>query len=527
MAVKPETLQEICNLAARQVQDLYPDMQAMFLFHSSGHFHEVVATNDHGALKHPAGKIALDILGKHNHREQSGFIGLAVQHRVKWFGLASTDSILALFNINIDEFDTPKNARRAIYHHLWHAIDLTEVRGRKEFASKFRSGPLIPKRSPMNLARLNLQADVFTSVMCGLMGEDNALDLLAHQRAQDSILPVHGRRAEDYPLVIAIESARYAYSQLAVLKPAKTKYLHYARRLAIEVGNTFDDKSIRQWWGFSEPGQDMAWRNLTPEIILGCAVNTSDNAFVRATGHLVSELTGIAPCSGTELAGTYNAYGRKEQNKLLHREIAEKTFAEAVAKGVLEESGHPLISAANQQNENLAEGIILGWCAHALQAAARAFENALSVGASPLQAAHMEFVGTNDIPTWESLTKMGDTIIEQKRQGLGVTLGTVAEIGSSHADFAPLLGSVRATMKDPEYIKKLEAANDLAIRHAGPAPVAPSAPKAAPTIQYAPSAPAPNVPGLGGNAGGAARQRAHMERLRQQQKSTDTTEDRT
>lgn len=538
MGVEPENLEEICNLVSRQIEELYPSMETAFIFHTSGMFHEIVETADHTVFKHPSVQIAQNILEKNSGREQSSFLGMAINHELKWMGLASKENLLALFNVNTDDFETPLSARQEIYHLVWHAIDLIEVRKRPEYASKFRSGPMIPKRSPMNLARLNLQADVFSAVMCGLQGEEKALENLAKRRAIDSILPIHLKRAEDYPYVIALEAAQYAYAELLAMKPPRNKYMFYARQLAIEVGRAFDDKSIKDWWGFSEPAQDMAWRKFPQEIILGCAVHTSENPFVRATGHLVSEIANLVPISGLKLGDAYNAFAPSEHNQMLHREIMEKTFEEAASKGMAEESGAPFILAANQQNEDLAEGIILGWCGNALQAAAKAFENALSSGVSPLQAARLEFEGTKDTTSWESLRNVGDAVIEQKRKGYGVTLGNVAEICNNNPLFAPVLGSIRMTIKDPAYIQKLQAANDYNLAHQGPKPSGPAfaAPEPnapvpqAPTPTPASPTAAPNYyvpagPSLGGRAGSRLRQHPPLEQT-QDKKTTSAEEDR-
>lgn len=527
MGIKHDILQDLCNLAMAQVRELYPGLRLMFIPHEAGKLHEVVALSEHEVAQHPAGKIALGILEKHNNRELSSFIGLAIHRKAKWLGLSSDESLLALFNINTNEFDNPKDLRRTIYHIVWHAIELVDIRQRPEYAVKFKSGPMVPKRSPMNLARLNIQADAFAAVMSGLQGEENALETLARRRAMDSLSPVHTRRAEDYPFVISLEAARYAYKEIMAHKPARSKYMSIARQLAIEIGHTFDDKSIRRWWQFSEPAQDMAWRNLTPERIIGCAVYTSDDAFVRATGHLISDTVDIVPMALSKLGSSYNAYVNHEKNQILHREIMEQTFEKAIARGLQEDSGQPLVAAANEQNENLVDGKIFGWCANALQAAARAFEGAQSNGISPVQAARLEFEGTKDTTTWDTLKKIGETIIEQKRQGFAVTLGSIAEICNNAPAYATVLGSVRITMKDPNYIQKLEAANDLALR--GPSAAPSATPSAAPSA--APKTPQPNspvyagtpgfsAPGMGLGGGGsnaAARHQASLERLRQQQ----------
>lgn len=535
MGIKLDILQDICNLATKQVQDLYPDVDLMFIPHESGQFHEIVSLSEHEISRHPAAAVAQAILDKNNNRDMSSFLGMAVHRQVKWMGLASQENILALFNLNVDSFETAKEARRMVYHLAWHAIDLLEIRRIPEYAVKFRTGPMIPKRSPMNFARLNLQADAFSCVMCSLLGEEDTIDVVARLRARDAINPVHERRAEDYPFVIAVELTKYAYELILELKPQRGKFMSYARQISIEIGHTFDDPSIRNWWGFSEPAQDMAWRNFSAENILGCATNTSEDPFVRATGHLVADITEITPLPGAKLGPAYNAFLNGQQNGTLHREVAEKTFADAIEKGMKEESGRPLVIAANEQNEHLAEGNIIGWCANALQAAARAFDGAMSSGISPLQAARMEFEGTKDNPSWETLKQIGEDIVGQKRTGFAVTMGSIAEICNQQPAFEPMLNSIRFTMQDPGYVQKLEQANDLAIRPAAPT----AAPKAAPSTP-APKAAAPATPtysatvlasgpgmGMGGGASNnAARQRALLEKLHREKQEGKGGDDR-
>lgn len=526
MGAKEETLRELCQTSAAQVRDLYPELEMLFIPHTSGTLHEVIEAGEHGASGHPAAKAAISILEKHGRRDLSSFLGMAIDRQTKWLGLSYKDRVLGLSNINQDEFQTIKDARKGIYHIIWHAIDLAEVRKRPEYSNKFRSGPMIPKRSPLNMARLNLQADVFSAVMSGLMGEEQSIEILAKQRAIDALKPIHARRAEDYPFVIAVEAAKHAYSKLIAINPPKNKFMFFARQLAMAIGQTFDDGSIRQWWAFSEPAQDMAWRSFSKDIILGCAVNASEDPFVRATGHLVSELSEINPVSSMFLGTSYNAFINQEHNQTLHREMIEKAFEEAIAKGAAEESGQPLIVAANQQNEDLAEGRILGWCANALQAAGRAFENALSSGVSPVIAARLEFEGSKSTSNWDSLRKIGDEIIDQKRKGFGTTLGTVAEICSQNPLFSPILNSIKVTMKDPAYARKLEVANDFALGKPALAPAgpAPATPRMTPTI--APTAAGPAGPSLGGNA--ATQNRMAMERARREQQGKDSgNEDRT
>jgi len=285
-------------------------------------------------------------------------------------------------------------------------------------------------------------------------------------------------------------------------------HLKTARHISLDVGHAFDEHNIQQWWDFSIPAQDMAWRGFKKEEILGAAVNTSDNPFVRSIGYLIQEVTNIEPVSAASLEHSYNAFVDPDKIMKLHREMVDTIFEEAVSQGLDESSSRALLNAANKQNEDLTEGRILGWCANALQDAARAFERALLNGSNPDQAARMHFEGNKaDTASWDTLKELGKNIVDQRRQGIAVTMGHVAEICHNHPAFAPVLDSLKITMSDPSYIQKLQAANDLAMKPAapaprGPAPTAPGpkgpAPKA-PELTAAPIMPAPSGPSLGGN----------------------------
>jgi hypothetical protein len=463
MGLRIDSVENACSLIARQVQDVYGDLTMHFIVHGKGQMNERIALSEHEVIRHPAGDTARSILRKIPKTDHSSFLGMAVALQKKLFGLSSKDHVLALFNINIDTYTDISEAKTHIYHLAWHAIDLMDIRKRPEYRRKFKSGPMIPKRSPMNLARANLQADAFAAVMQGLNGDAEALDLLAVLRGHNALIQMSEQRAEDFPYIIALEAAQFAYSELERNKIARSKYIETARHISLEVGYTFDEASIKQWWAFSEPSQDMAWRGYKPEEILGAAVFTSENPYVRATAYLVSEVTNIEPLPSHDITHAYNPFANQEKNKLLHREIMQATFEEAINLGNEEESARALLDAANSQNENLTEGRILGWCASALQAAAKAFQNAMDNGGSPLEAAQQEFDGAKAKLDWDTIKKLGDDIVSQRRQGYTVTMGNIAEICNENPAFAPILGSIKMTLNDPVYLQRLQASNDLGL----------------------------------------------------------------
>ena len=529
MGLRIDSVESACALIARQTQEAYNDLAMHFIVHGKGQLNERIALSEHEIIRHPAGDTARSILKKIPKTDYSSFLGMAVAQQKGFLGLTSKDHVLALFNVNVDNYADIRDAKVHLYHLVWHAIDLMDIRQRPEYKRKFKSGPMIPKRSPMNLAKANLQADVFAAVMAGLHGDGDALDMLANMRGSNALIQLSEQRAEDFPYIIALEAAQFAYSELERNKIARSKYIETARHISLEVGYTFDETSIKQWWAFSEPSQDMAWRGYSPQEILGAAVFTSENPYVRATAYLVSEVTKIEPLHSHEITEAYNPFANQEKNKLLHREIMQATFEEAITLGSEEDSARALLNAANAQNEKLTEGRILGWCANALQAAAKAFELALDTGGSPMQAARQEFDGAKDKINWETIKDLGDTIVAQRRQGYTVTIGNIAEICNENPAFAPVLGSIKLTLNDPGYIQRLQATNDFGIKPVAPAPKGPAMRGPAPKMEgpmLAPNAPVPQAPGLGGGklpGLGANKSNLIRQRMIQQKQMQDQT----
>ncbi|NCC22891.1 MAG: hypothetical protein EOM26_10590 [Alphaproteobacteria bacterium] len=526
MSVTTDTLLRLCNAINSQISETHKSLKLHCIAYHSGQRAEAIALDEHDILRHPAGQYARSILRRRVEDDSSAFLGLASATERLWFGLSSRSHLLALLTANADIYEDAKQARQHLYHLVWHALDLCEIRERPIYREKFRNGPMIPKRSPMNQARANLRADVFSAAMMAMQGEKDAIAKLARERSLRALTPNAGYRAEDYPYIIAMEAAQFAYRAASKNPSAKVRMVHTALQISEEVGQTFEEASIRQWWAFSQPAQDMAWRGYRMEEILGAAVNTSDDPYVRATGLLIYEVTGVMPSSSANLAGVYNAYADAELSARCHNEAVEEVFEGIVAQGVFENSGNPFLAAANEQNHRLTEGKIFGWCASALQAAAGAFESALADGSSPSQAARKEFEQERSKTDWDTIKKLGDKIIEQRRFGYAVTFTDLLELCRQMPEFTPVRNSLENTIKDPSFQRKLEAAADLAAEPS----LAPSSPHAAPKTapRAAPGGPqfATPAPGLGGNGNGARMRHISMaQQAGKSGKSTDNSDE--
>lgn len=500
MAVEKDSIQAICDKVTQHVASLYEGLHLHFIIHGQADFNEMLSLSEHIIITHPASNAAQSIIRRQTTNNKTSFLGMAIHQKKKMMGLKNEDKILALFNLNINDLENEAEAIETIYHLAWHAIDLYEIRKEPQYRKKFSDGPMIPKRSALNLSKANMQADIFSALVVELSEQQPSIQNIAMRRSVNSLRAIAHIRAEDYPYIVASQACELALSELKnelASEPQNLKaIIEKCRQVSLDIGQAFDEESIKQWWNYTKPAQDMAWRGFSKEDILGAAVNTCDDTFVRATSLLVSQTTNIEPSPASALEYTYNAFLDTKSQAIAHSKLIDTVFEDAMTEveddGSNGDSGsRALMNAANKQNEKLTEGHILGWCANALQEAAHAFEKALISGSSPTQAARMQFEGNKGDTSWDTLKELGEDIVDQKRNGFAVTMGHIAEICHNHPAFAPVLGSLKITMNDPGYLQKLEAANDLAMTPSTPAH-APSTPS------VSPKGPAPKAPKLSG-----------------------------
>ncbi len=522
MSNKLDYIQKICEMVRDQSHAAYPALDLHFIIHPPGHLAERLPLAEDKVRKHRAFDGARTILSKMPMIERSSLLGIAMKTGAGLFGLGKRHSFLALININMDDIDDSRQARHLAYHLAWHAIDLMQYRLDPKNMERLQDGPMVPKRAPIGLAYANLKADIFATSMNYLQGNKKALSELAATRATQSIIPFRSHRVEDFPYVIAAEATQYALSDLEKRGlPAASQMVKKAHTLSQEISAQFQENHIKQWHAFASPAQNMAWAGHPGEEILGAAVNTSENPYIRSTGYLVAQFADIAPLSASTMMSRYNSFTSFERNERLHKERMEHIFEAALSKSLIEETASPLKDAANLQNEQLADGTILGWCAGALQIAGDRFISSLPAGKDKAaDVARHTFQDQKEQSHWSDIVALGDKIIDEKRKGYTVTLGQINELCADEPRFAGMRQSVQATLQDPAYAQRLEAANDLNFT-----PAAPAAPRAAPRSP-APKGPAPQAPipfspagpGLGGSSQMVrARELTRQKRLAEQQ----------
>jgi hypothetical protein len=500
MELRTDAVQQECRAIARQMRDYSRNLGLSFIVHHTGQHLESLALAGQELLTHPGANSALRLLKSAGKNENSAFLGLSIWYENLFFGLASRQNMMALFTLNSDEFTHLRFVRAQAWSMAWHAINLYNNRYNPIYADAFEDGLVAVTLEGEELARANLKADVFSAIMCSLNEGKNMINDLVYRRSMESIGRNAGHKPEFFPFPISADATEFAFREMQRHPPSKKKQIQTALQIAENIGKAYDELSLQQWIYFCKPAQDMAWRGETKETILGAAVSTSQDTYIRATGFLVADAIKVKPASIIKLENTYSPFAEEKYNQRLHETMLERAFEQAVNAGLINLDGSAFSEAANAQNEKLSDGHILGWCAAALQAAGSAFENAVIKGSkNPDQDARREFEGLAVRTTWDTLKEIGETIIEQYRQGYATTFSDLIDFCDDRPAFAGISSSIAFTMKDPSYLKKLDIANDLKMMPAPEAAPAAPAPKG-PSFFAAPKL---GIPGFG--LGGAAR----------------------
>ncbi len=469
-------IQEYTQGFSDYVEKCYPGLTLKYVLHHRGQRNDAVELERSSFDMHPAGMTARHILKKSKSTQKSAFHGLAIETTSSFFGFRKKHEAIAAMTINIDDYGTNESALADIYHYGFHAIEAFEMATSPQ--SKVKSGPLVPKRSPLSMAKVNMAADIFAVLIIANQGHDTTIRSLAAERGLDTLLAKSNSRPWLYPYTLAYETTQSLWGNFSSKEKANFDPIKTPLELARTIRDSFEQESFTQWWTFCKPSQEMAWNGELPEHILCASLNTSENPMVKATAYLLQDCLDIIPPSPTELEGRFNAFLKDEDRKDAHFNKIEETFEMVLAEGLMRESARPFMEAANVQNIRLPEGRVFGWCASALQAAGQAFEKALKGGGDPSQYAKLEFEGTQKNTGYDALYKISQEVIKRRQAGEALTLDDVREVASENKGGENIGRAVEKTLNDPSYQKTLENAQTPK-----PIPVAaPEQPTVAPTV---------------------------------------------
>lgn len=420
MAINTSTIDYICNDVRREAYGEFSDLKMVFVTYEPGKAlaalqgkrHEISqATNADDVFKHLEGAL-------NENFAQSCFFRLHQTLVKKLTPPFRRKQFTAIFLINSQHFHEQEDVRHWLYQNLWHALEL-----RKNYESKNKDAYIDDKAilKPLDdrtrLAFTNMLGDCFACILKNLKGRDGHISSMSRQRAKETTQRIFHHDSALFPLPIAAEAAQIVFEDLYDTNMQANKPFTLAAQMAEEVAYTFDANTINKWQNFANRAQEMAWMGHDKNEILSTAVYTSEDAYVRSMAYLVAETLNISPQLHKELS-THNPFADQDVNEHTHQKKAQTIFNNIIHEP---NPAEKLLKHATTQNQNLLNGNVFGWCAHALLEAIMPFQDiqAKDINTTNLSSERFD-KGLNEVQ-WSTLVKLNRIILGLKRERVEIT----------------------------------------------------------------------------------------------------------
>lgn len=450
MPVDYKTASHLCNVIRRQIQAEIPEFSPFFVVHEENKRAKAFLKESGKISEHPAGIDVTDFFATKDglkilKQNRSCFAGIAEHNTPGFLGFRKHRGIAAVFFINHARFDNEDNMRNHILHMVWHALALLDEFDReptKELPNyKISRRFILPELTPQALYHRNLTADIFSSSYQTFQGRNDSLTVLSKQRMIDTLEPEIGFISERFPFPVCIETLELTLKERINTHRKKGKNLVSAINLTRDVGITFDFSSIKQWRSFSQPAQHMAWCGFSPETILGCAIYTSEDTYVRSIADMVAERTNIKP----EMISTFNnfnAFADPDVNRRIHIKKSADYFKTFLAKAIHKIDTRMLVREALIQNKIILSGNPVGWSAPSLMYTAKMIDSLDAQEQAALTKDKiMEFYQhkLKDNSNWPEREKLANIIFRHRRDNTPITPDLLASIVKKEPPCAPFI----------------------------------------------------------------------------------------
>ncbi|MCD8497991.1 MAG: hypothetical protein LRZ85_07915 [Alphaproteobacteria bacterium] len=419
MALTREKTEHICERARRALAQIDRDVKPVFIIYRSGEFETALNNAKQKWERSRAGKILLKFLSEMQEPSGPQFSGIVYYNPRNLIPFLRQEQILAPVFVNIDNFIDPAEAQHQVYHSFWHILNLlndfrlarktpeTQDYTQKKFILK-------PQYLKFKETRHNLIADIFGAFMTEFEQKSNFIEKLALIRAERTIQKTPGFLLEKYPYPLVAEASRLVFDDLKSAFEDINQLFPVAFKMASEVASTYGDEVIQQWRDFCLPAQEMAWLDYAPETILGNAVFTAEDPYVRTSAYLICELLEhtAEPAANRNL---YNPYATGEKNRSLHFRACEEAFHRILSRAASMSDPSAFIEEVRRQNKQLAQGNPTGWCAYAIMESGNVFEKCLQTELT-IEDVSDAFQKALPRVNWEDILKVSRTIITMHRE---------------------------------------------------------------------------------------------------------------
>lgn len=446
MSLDLATLDHVCNVVRRQVEDEYRNVSALFLIHNPGERAKVIADKRNMIMAKPYGRKIYDFLSMadYSKKNKSSFEGVLV-HKNNYLNFLKKDHYTAIFFINTDEFALHDNVKHQLYHYVWHALTILDDIRLHPAKHQFKGNAEIikPEINKLLESQNNLMADVFGAILMEVEKHDGYIKTLADKRGRDTLSPTPYFVAELFPYPMAYEACQLIYDDLKTTLDKRSGLMGQVMDLAAEVAGTYGKTLLQQWLDFSKPAQEMAWLGYSAEQILDQAIYTSNDTHVRATAYLIAESMDIDPKTDNDFIA-FNPFLDNVANQRLHERFSDDIFQKTAAQAVEDNDPSILSNKAIHQNRLLRQGHVSGWCASALLECSRYMRNNDNCD---LESLTEEYFKHKAHIAWQALSKISKIVLLSRRQGIDATKEYIfSTIDKQDGNFAPIVNC----LKDPE-----------------------------------------------------------------------------
>jgi hypothetical protein len=452
-----DALKAKADALAEEINAVDPRLTLLYVPHRQGQLTQTLQMMSDLINEHPAGELVLRILKRtYPPAEPSGFQGLAITMISPWMALEHEFALLGLITLNVDSYKTFDDCLLDLYRLTWNAIETTDMAMRHKHDVGPKGRLLAQRHNLITESRSNMCGDIFATLMMYTEGYEDIVQKLSRHRARESVLRNPFLKPEANPFVLVADAVQFAVTNTVQDMDAETPRIEMAKLITEEISDMCTDSQIQQWWRFCHPAQDMLWRGINPDVIIGAALTTSEDPFVRSIAHQVIMCTNIKPEDLSNRPFFYNSYLDIERNHATHLTMIERAFENLLLQSVTEKSSEPLFHAADIQNISLLDGNFMGWCASALQQAGKGFDIALNVGRPAGQAAKLEFEGTRAEVSMDALRALSNEVCKRKKQGTKVSLNSLMDICARQANLKTVALSIQDTVKHIAYRQSIE-----------------------------------------------------------------------
>ncbi len=418
MALETANADHICSVVRREIQQEFPALTLLYFVHAEGQRGKALEAKRGELLEHPAGAAFLPHLQKMAGSSGHEFSGISIKTEKIAFILIK-EKILACFFVNADRLESADEARRHALFLAWQALSLIEdYRNDKKEDYQETNGVIIPKPDKMLRTWKYMLADAFSVLMLEMEKKRDSIGNLGRQRSTTVLTANPGSRPEQYAFPLIYDATRLLYHDMGKTQDPREN-VSRALQLTREIGETFDRTTARQWWTFSRTAQEMAWLGVEDKNILGAAVYSSEDPYVRATAYLVAEALNFQTLLPAAV-GSYNPFADPETCERYHMKACDEAFRTAIGRVNQNNSSLPFIDEAQKQNRRLMGGNPIGWCAYPLMCAEVACRT------SPTEAKITFDKALAEVP-WSKVQDITRMIILLRREGADVTPDLLTE----------------------------------------------------------------------------------------------------